>query len=214
MSWLQKRPQVSDPTNFYTVGLNKVILLVGLGNPGDDYELTRHNIGFLTLDDFVDKTDGMENWMLKKDLKCQLSSGRIGDCRIIAIKPTTFMNLSGESVQSVVNFYKISPDNIMVIHDDLDVDFGQIRLRRGGGSAGHNGIKSVSKYIGEEYGRIRIGVGPKNPSRITSESFVLQNFSEDELSQLPNLTREVNAILSEYIYGNQQLPQDTRSFLI
>lgn len=214
MSWLQKRPQVSDPTNFYTVGLNKVILLVGLGNPGDDYVLTRHNIGFLALDDFVEKTDGMEAWVQKKDLKCLLSSGRLGDCRIIAIKPTTFMNLSGEAVQAAINFYKISPDNLMVIHDDLDVDFGQIRLRRGGSSAGHNGIKSVSKHIGEDYGRIRVGIGPKKPTRITSESFVLQNFSDDEQSQLPNLTREVNAILSEYIYGNQHLPQDTRSFLI
>src|SRR5467141_3273634 len=115
MSWLQKRPHVSDPTMFYTVGLNKTILLVGLGNPGKEYELTRHNVGFLCLDEFVDKTDEMEGWIEKKSLKCLLSSGRIGDTRVIAIKPTTFMNLSGEAVQAVINFYKISPEHIAVI---------------------------------------------------------------------------------------------------
>ena len=214
MSLFQNRPQTSDPTNFYTVGLNKTILIVGLGNPGNEYELTRHNAGYICLDDFVEKIEGMEPWVAKKSLKCLISIGKAGESRIIAIKPTTFMNLSGEAVQAVVQFYKIAPDNILVLHDELDVDFGNIRLRQGGSSAGHNGIKSVTQYIGEDYGRIRIGVGPKKPARIKSESFVLQNFSEEEQEQLPNLTREVNAILSEYIYGNQQLPQDTRSFLI
>ena len=213
MAWLQKRPQVSNPTNFYTVGLNKTILLVGLGNPGSEYDLTRHNVGFLAIDDFVAKTDEMEDWVAKKDLKCLLSSGQIGDARVIAIKPTTFMNLSGEAVQAVINFYKISPDHIAVIHDDLDVDFGQIRLRVGGSSAGHNGIKSVTKSIGEAYGRIRIGIGPKEPAEINREDFVLQKFSAEQQAQLPNLTREVHAILSEYIYG-AELPHDTRNFLV
>jgi PTH1 family peptidyl-tRNA hydrolase len=214
MAWLQKRPQVSDPTNFYTVGLNKNILLVGLGNPGAEYQLTRHNVGFLCLDDFVSKTDEMEDWIEKKSLKCLLSSGRTGDKRVIAMKPTTYMNLSGEAVQAVAQFYKIHPDNIVVIHDELDIDFGQIRLRIGGSSAGHNGIKSVTQQLGtEDYGRIRIGVGPKHPARIKSEDFVLQKFSGDQLEQLPNLTREVNAILSEYLYG-EQLPNDTRAFLV
>jgi PTH1 family peptidyl-tRNA hydrolase len=214
MSWLQQRPQTSDPTNFYTVGLNKTILLVGLGNPGEEYELTRHNAGYMALDDFVETSEGMEAWVQKKSLKSMVSMGRAGDSRVIAVKPNTFMNLSGEAVQAVVNFYKIPLDNILVLHDELDIDFGSIRLRQGGSSAGHNGVKSVTQYIGEDYGRIRIGVGPKKPARIKSESFVLQNFSDDQQAQLPNLTREVNAILSEYIYGNQQLPQDTRSFIV
>lgn len=213
MSWLQQRPQTSDPTNYYTVGLNKNILLVGLGNPGKEYEGTRHNAGFICIDEFVSKTDGMEDWMQKKDLKCLLSSGRIGESRVIVIKPTTFMNLSGEAVQAVVNFYKIDPSNIVAIHDELDIDFGQIRLRQGGSSAGHNGIKSVTKHIGEDYGRIRIGVGPKTPARIKSEDFVLQKFSEEQEKQLPNLKREVLAILNEYIYGTG-LPHETRNFLV
>jgi len=213
MAWLQKRPQVSDPVNYYTVGLNKTILLVGLGNPGKEYDTTRHNVGFLCIDNFVGKTDEMEAWMQKKDFKCLLSSGQIGDARVIAIKPTTFMNLSGKAVQAAANFYKINAGHIAVIHDELDIDFGQIRLRVGGSSAGHNGVKSLTQHIGEEYGRIRVGVGPKKPSKIDSTDFVLQKFSKAEQTQLPNLTREVNAILSEYLFG-AELPHDTRSFLV
>jgi peptidyl-tRNA hydrolase, PTH1 family len=213
VAWLQKRPQVSDPQMFYTLGLNKTILLVGLGNPGKDYEMTRHNIGFICIDEFVKKNDEMEDWIVKKDLKCQISSGRLGDTKVIAIKPTTFMNLSGESVQAVSNFYKTHPDSTLVIHDELDIDFGTIRLRVGGSSAGHNGIKSVSQHLGEDYGRVRIGIGPKKPDQMKSEDFVLQKFSEEEQEQLPNLIKEVGAILSEYIYGGG-LPNETRNFIV
>lgn len=213
MSWLQQRPQTSDPTNFYQIGVNKNILLVGLGNPGKQYAGTRHNIGFECLDEFVAKTDEMADWINKKDLKCEVSTGRLGQNRVIAIKPTTFMNLSGEAVAAVCNFYKISADQITVIHDELDVDFGQIRLRTGGSSAGHNGIKSVSQYIGEGYGRIRIGIGPKHPTKMKSEDFVLQKFSDDQAAELGNLKREVLAILNEYIYGTE-LPHETRTFVL
>lgn len=214
MALFQNRPQVSDPTNYYTVGLNKTVLLVGLGNPGKKYDLTRHNVGFLCVDEFVAKTDEMAEWMQKKDLKCLLSSGQVGSLRVLAIKPTTFMNLSGEAVQATCHFYKINPEHVLVVHDELDIDFGQIRLRQGGSDAGHNGIKSVSQHIGKDYGRIRIGVGPKQPADIASEDFVLQKFSTTEQTQLPSLTREVSAIINEYLYGNQQLPHETRSFIV
>lgn len=213
MSLFQRRPQVSDPTNFYTVGLNKTVLLVGLGNPGKEYENTRHNAGFLCIDAFVKKTEEMSDWVAKKDLKSLMSTGQVGENRVIAIKPTTFMNISGEAVQAVTSFYKIHPGQIVVIHDELDIDFGQIRLRIGGSDAGHNGIKSVTQHIGEGYGRVRIGVGPKKPAKIKSEDFVLQAFSKEEQSQLPNLAKEVNAILSEYLFGGE-LPHETRSFLV
>jgi PTH1 family peptidyl-tRNA hydrolase len=213
MAWLQKRPQVSDPTMYYSVGLNKTVILVGLGNPGKTYDLTRHNVGFLCLDTFVSQNDEMAEWIQKKDLKALVSTGRLGDKQVIAMKPTTFMNLSGEAVQAVARFYNIVPADIVVVHDELDIDFGQIRLRTGGSSAGHNGIKSVTQHIDENYGRIRIGVGPKHPARIKSEDFVLQKFSTQEKEQLPNLVREVNSIISEYLFGSG-LPQDTRSFLI
>jgi peptidyl-tRNA hydrolase, PTH1 family len=213
MALFQNRPETSDPTNYYTVGMNKTVLLVGLGNPGEEYKLTRHNVGFICLDDFVSRTEAMEAWQQKKSLKCLMSSGRVGESRVIAIKPTTFMNLSGEAVQAVANFYKIHPDSIVAIHDDIDIDFGQIRLRKGGSSAGHNGIKSITQHISENYGRIRIGVGPVQPAKMKSEDFVLQNFSADEQAQLSNLTKEVNAILSEYIYGSA-LPTETRSYIV
>jgi PTH1 family peptidyl-tRNA hydrolase len=213
MALFQRKPQTSDPKTFYTVGLNKVVLLVGLGNPGKEYGQNRHNVGFMCLDSFVSRSDEMEDWIAKKDLKCLLSSGRIGDARVLAMKPTTFMNLSGESVQAVMNFYKVHENQILVIHDELDIDFGQIRLRIGGSDAGHNGIKSVTQHIGENYGRVRIGIGPKKPDRMKSEDFVLQNFSTEEQAQLPNLKQEVNAVLSEFIYGGQ-LPNETRSFLV
>lgn len=213
MALFQRKPQTSDPKMFYSVGLNKNALLVGLGNVGDEYAGTRHNIGFRCLEEFVAKTNEMAGWIEKKDLKSLVSTGRVGDTRVITIKPTTFMNLSGEAVQAVANFYKIHPDDILVIHDELDIDFGQIRLRKGGSSAGHNGIKSVTRHIGEDYGRVRIGVGPKKPARIKAEDFVLQKFSSEEQPQLPNLYQEVNAILSEYVYGGQ-FPHETRSFLV
>jgi PTH1 family peptidyl-tRNA hydrolase len=196
---------------FYSIGLNKTLLIVGLGNPGKEYDITRHNIGFQSLDYFVSKTEEMSDWLNKKDLKCQLSSGQVGDTRVIAIKPMTFMNLSGEAVQATLNFYKLSLDYVVVVHDDLDIDFGQIRLRMGGSSAGHNGIKSISQLIGEEYNRVRIGIGPK-PVKLNSEDYVLKKFSKSDQEQLDNLDKEVSAILSEYIFGGQAL-NETRSFI-
>ena len=112
-----------------------------------------------------------------------------------------------------MRFYKIHPENIIVIHDELDIDFGQIRTRLGGSSAGHNGLKSIIEHMGEDFGRARIGIGPKKPTRISGADFVLQRFSEDEQAQLPNLFRESNAIISEYIYS-ETLLAETRNFLI
>ena len=198
---------------YYTVGMQKTVLIVGLGNPGKEYDGTRHNIGFVCLDDFVKRQDEIGEWAEKKSLKCWLASGQIGQTRVICIKPTAFMNNSGEAVQATMAFYKLASEAVVVIHDELDIPFGQIRTRLGGSSAGHNGIKSVSQHIGEEYGRVRIGVGPKKPAQIDSADFVLQKFSDKEQKDLRGLTREVSAILSEYTYGGN-LIAETRSFLI
>jgi len=212
MALFQRKPQTSDPKTFYTIGLNKTVLLVGLGNPGKEYELTRHNAGFICLDDFVAQSEGMEEWINKKDFKCLMSVGMVGHTRVVAIKPQTFMNLSSESVQAVAGFYKINPADILVVHDEIDIDFGQVRLRMGGSSAGHNGVKSLIQHLGEDFGRVRIGVGPK-PEKIDSEKFVLQRFSEAEQGQLANLKREVTAVISEYVFGGQ-LPHETRNFIV
>ena len=214
MALFQRRPQTSDPTNFYTVGLNKSVLIAGLGNPGEKYEGTRHNAGFICLDEFVAKTEEMSDWVDNKKLKCHLSRGQINGLGVLAVKPMTFMNDSGQAIEAVSRFYKVHPDQTLVIHDELDIDFGQIRLRVGGSDAGHNGIKSVSQHIGTDYGRMRVGIGPKRPPEIDSIDFVLQKFSKDEQTNLPNMAREVTAIISEYLYGEQQLPHETRSFLV
>lgn len=212
MAFLQRRPQVSDPVNYYTVGLNKTLLIVGLGNIGSKYDGTRHNIGFAAVEAFA-ASSGLGSWTDKKDLKCQLASGQIGESRVIVIKPTTLMNLSGDAVQAVSHFYKIPPQNIIVVHDELDIDFGQIRTRVGGSAAGHNGIKSVSQQLGDEnYGRIRIGIGPKAPPQIDSADFVLQPFSKSEEAHMPALLQEATAIISEFAYGSP-LQAETRSFL-
>ena len=212
MSLFTNRPQSSDPVNYVTLGLNKTLLIVGLGNIGKEYDGTRHNVGFACVDEFVRKND-LGGWTEKKDLKCHLASGQLGETRVIVIKPTTLMNLSGEAVLAVAQFYKIPPQLIIVVHDELDIDFGQIRTRIGGSSAGHNGIKSVTNLLGDEnYGRVRIGIGPKKPTQMDSADFVLQKFSAKEQKNMPALIKEVTAILSERIYGNQ-LATETRSFI-
>lgn len=213
MALFQRRPQIADPVNFFSSGLHKTVLIAGLGNPGNEYDLTRHNIGFDCLDDFATSND-FDPWMHKKDLKCHFSSHQFGDTRCIIVKPTTFMNLSGEAVQAVAQFYKVHPDQVAVVHDELDVDFGLIRTRKGGSAAGHNGIKSITQHLGEQYGRVRIGIGPKTPEQIDSADFVLQKFNKDEQAQLPQLKREVTALLSEFVYSGGELPADTRNFLL
>src|SRR5579859_1962569 len=209
MALFKRRPQLGSTIQYYTLGQNKTVLIVGLGNPGKEYAGTRHNIGFMCLDAFAAAND-FGPWIDKKDFKCHLTTAMLGDTRTILIKPTTFMNLSGEAVQAVAHFYKIPAEKMVVVHDELDEPFGQIRLRTGGSSAGHNGLKSIIAQVGEDFGRVRIGIGPKHPAQIDSADFVLAPFSKTEQGELKNLTRETNAILSEYAYGDGQLPQETR----
>lgn len=213
MALFQRSTQTSSVSPYYTIGQQKTVLLVGLGNVGQEYTLTRHNVGFICLEAFVEAHHEMSGWQEKKDMKCQLAKGQLGDTQVIAIKPTTYMNLSGHAVQLISNFYKITADKILVIHDELDIPFGQIRTRLGGGSAGHNGIKSVTSTIGAEYGRIRIGIGPKQPAEIDSADFVLQRFSSEEQKHLTDLTRETDVLVTEYVYAGQ-LPHDTRQFIL
>jgi len=213
MALFQNRPQAGDTIQFYTLGQNKTIILVGLGNIGKQYEKTRHNIGFAVLDAFVTAND-FPAWIEKKDLKCHLTTHTIGGVRVIAVKPTTFMNNSGEAVQAVAAFYKVPADKVTAIYDELDINFGQIRTRIGGSAAGHNGVKSVTQHIGENYGRVRIGIGPKDPPQIDSADFVLARFAKDQEAQMNNLLKEATAVLSEYIYGGNELMAETRSFIV
>ncbi|NBW29535.1 aminoacyl-tRNA hydrolase [bacterium] len=214
MALFQRRAPIVNNYKIDSLGLNKTILLIGLGNVGDEFDKTRHNIGFRALDFFVENFEEMSEWSNKGTLKCQISIGKLGDKRIIAMKPTTFMNNSGDAVSKVKSFYKIENSNIIAVHDEMDINFGQIRIRSGGSSAGHNGIKSITEKLGtENYGRIRIGIGPKEPKQIETADFVLQKFSENENTQLNNLYKEVNALLIEHIYSSNLLKEETRTFI-
>ena len=212
MALFQKRPQASDSIQFYTLGQNKTVLIVGLGNIGKEYDNTRHNIGFAAIDHFA-KTNDFPSWIEKKDLKCHLASHMIGDTRVILIKPTTFMNLSGEAVQATAAFYKIPLEKIVAVYDELDIQFGQIRTRIGGSAAGHNGVKSLTQHIGEGYGRVRIGIGPKVHTQQDSADFVLSRFSKEQEAEMESLLKETDAILSEFVYGGE-LFAETRSFIV
>ena len=150
-----------------------MILFVGLGNPGDRYENNRHNIGFQVIDALVDHY-GARN-ISKNTFHGELLKSN----ELLFLKPTTYMNLSGKSLQAVKNFYKIELDHIIVIHDDLDLPFGALRFKKGGGSGGHNGLKSIDSMIGKEYIRVRLGIGkPLHKSQVAD--YVLHDFSPDE----------------------------------
>ena len=142
MALFQKKPVVESVMPLYSLSSNKTILIVGLGNIGAEYEGTRHNIGFAALDAFAESND-FPAWVNKKDLKAEITQATLGDTRVILAKPTTFMNESGQAVQAIANFYKIGAEHIIVVHDELDIDFGQIRCRVGGGAAGNNGQRRL-----------------------------------------------------------------------
>lgn len=177
-------------------------LLVGLGNIGDKYCFTRHNVGFMV----VDKLAIDRNVSLKEDkrLKCFLGKYKHGSEDIMLIKPTTFMNLSGDAVQLVMNYYKISVQDVLIVYDDLSLELGKVRFRANGSDGGHNGIKSVIKCAGtSNVARLKVGIGPQ-PS-IPSETFVLQNFNKEQLETLkPVLKISVEAVEYYFVNGMQK----------
>lgn len=213
MALFQKKPIVESSAPLYQLGLETTLLIVGLGNIGKEYVGTRHNIGFEVLDNFASK-QAFDPWISKKELKCALTSKTIGSSRVILIKPTTYMNNSGEAMQAVQHFYRIPADKTLVVHDELDINFGQIRLRVGGSDAGNNGLKSIIQHGGEDTKRMRIGIGPKKPQQMDSADFVLAKFSKTEEKHLPHLLQETNSILSEFSHGKGDLPHETRTFIL
>jgi PTH1 family peptidyl-tRNA hydrolase len=213
MALFARRPQQTNISSLYTVGLNNTIAVIGLGNIGKDYELSRHNIGFNCVDNFASVSE-FPGWVLKKDLKAEVSVKTLGDSRVILMKPTTLMNLSGNAVNELVQYYKIPATNILVVHDELDIQFGKIRSKQGGSSAGHNGIQSIIDSIGTDFSRLRIGIGPKKPEQIDSADFVLQKFSPKELKHMNALFLETTSMINEYIFGDHSLLGETRSFII
>lgn len=167
-----------------------MILIVGLGNPTPKYENTRHNVGFMLID------------LLKSSNFTDISSAKFqGElCKysnLLLLKPTTFMNLSGNSVKAVNDFYK--PDRIIVIHDDLDLEFGAVKFKKGGSSGGHNGIKSIDGLIGNDYERVRIGIGRSKHANESSANFVLGEFSEAEKKPLAEILTHCKEAVLELV---------------
>jgi len=155
-------------------------LFVGLGNPGPQYENTRHNIGFKVIDKLVDDFGARDISKTSFHAKLYRSTNAL------FLKPTTFMNLSGKSVQPVKQFFKVDLEDVIVIHDDIDLPFGAVRFKRGGGHGGHNGLKSLDASITKEYLRVRVGVGkPEHKSQVAD--YVLHDFSDEEMQKLPQL---------------------------
>jgi len=164
-------------------------LIIGLGNPGLKYQITRHNSGFLAVDEIA---VGHNIPIQLKGFDSRYGKGRIGDIPILLVKPTTFMNISGIAVKKIVDYFKIDIQDIIVIHDDIDLPFRTIRLKAGGGHAGHKGLISIiDSLVNPEFSRVRIGIG-RPFDKLTVESYVLEEFVEDELRLLPEITKTVS----------------------
>ncbi len=161
-------------------------LFIGLGNPGSKYSQNRHNIGFMALDRIAESE--FSPW--KSKFQGQVAEGRIGREKIILLKPATFMNLSGQSVGEAMRFYKLTPDDTTVFHDELDLAPGKVRLKTGGGHAGHNGLRSLHQHIGPEYHRVRLGIGhPGHKDKVAR--YVLHDFAKAEAGWLDDLLRGI-----------------------
>lgn len=160
-----------------------MLLLVGLGNPGEGYAGNRHNIGFMAVDEIV-RRHSFQPFRAK--FKGELAEGRVGREKVLALKPMTYMNESGRSVLAAASFYKIPPEDILVIHDELDLAAGKLRLKTGGGHAGHNGLRSIHAHIGDKYRRLRLGIGhPGDKAKVTGH--VLKDFAKADSDWLEPL---------------------------
>jgi peptidyl-tRNA hydrolase, PTH1 family len=162
-------------------------LIVGLGNPGARYERNRHNIGFMAADAIV-RRHGFGP--ARDKFQGRIAEGTVGGERIYVLRPQTFMNDSGDSVGAASRFYKIAPEEIAVIYDEIDLAPGKLRVKRGGGSAGHNGIRSIDAAIGEDYWRVRLGVGHPGVKELV-QPYVLQNFDAEEMGWVAPLVDAV-----------------------
>ena len=166
-----------------------VQLWVGLGNPGAQYALHRHNVGFMAVDTIAEVHDF---GAVQKKFSGWLQEGRIGGARVLLLKPATFMNESGRAVSEALRFYKLEPDALTVFHDELDLAPFKVKVKQGGGTAGHNGLRSIDQHIGPDFRRVRIGIGhPGHKDRVTS--YVLGNYAKAEMDPLADLLGAVSA---------------------
>ena len=163
-------------------------LIAGLGNPDDKYKFTRHNAGFIVLDYLA--TQWGFDFKFESKFNAQIAKINHNNEPILLVKPYTYMNLSGSAIQPAMNFYKIPPEEILIVYDDIDLHLGQMRFRAKGSAGGHNGIKSIINSLGgnQKFDRLKIGIGPQPP--IPSEAFVLQNFTPEQLTELKEILKK------------------------
>ena len=182
-----------------------MLLLVGLGNPGSNYTNTRHNIGFKIIDAI---NLHFKLSKQKPKFKGLLTTGSIESKKIYAIKPLTFMNNSGMCIRELLEYFKINVEDVVVFHDDLDVDLGKVKVKFGGSSAGHNGVASIDKFIGKDYSRVRIGIG-RPESKISVSDFVLNDFNQEEQDELEKTTTNIIGSLNILIDKKLELFSST-----
>lgn len=170
-------------------------LIAGLGNPGKKHRKNRHNIGFMAVDRLAEE-NGIA--MSRAQSKAVVGNGRIAGKPVILAKPQTYMNRSGDSIGPLVNYYRIPLQNVLIIYDELDLPFGALRLRQGGGSGGHNGMKSIINHLGQDFPRMRLGIG-RPPGRMEAADFVLTDFRGQEVEVADALLNEATAAVETYL---------------
>jgi PTH1 family peptidyl-tRNA hydrolase len=176
-------------------------LIIGLGNPGKQYALTRHNIGFMALDLFAAGL-GVSQW--NEEHKAQTAKVKLDGEQVLLVKPQTYMNLSGTSVQALMTFYKIPLEKILVVQDDIDQPFGGMRFHKNRGHGGHNGIRNISELMGSDYARLKLGVGRPLHPEMNVADYVLQKFSSEEQSKMPDFLNKAGDAIESFIFDGIQ----------
>jgi len=177
-------------------------LLIGLGNLGLEYEATRHNFGFLLLDQIIEEYRFTK---IGKKFSSEVFSGEISGHKIIALKPQTYMNNSGLAALPAMQFYKITPENIIAFHDEIDLAFGKIKVKLGGGNAGHNGLKSLDENIGKNYWRLRLGVGRPENKNFEIADYVLSKFTNEELEAVFAINKKISSLMPLLLANKSEL---------
>jgi peptidyl-tRNA hydrolase, PTH1 family len=186
-------------------------LVVGLGNPGSEYERTRHNVGQMVLDELASRTKGSfkrhRSGARVAEVRLGVLPGGAPGPRVVLAAPTSYMNLSGGPVAGLANYFDVDLERVVVVHDELDIDFGAVRLKRGGGEGGHNGLRSVSKSLGDKnYARVRVGIG-RPPGRQDPADFVLKEFSSTEKKDLPFLLMDAADAVEKLVVDGLEAAQ-------
>ena len=189
---------LSLPDSCYDQHMKPSLLIVGLGNPGKNYAKTRHNLGFMAMD-ILGERFGQKDWEDKQKFTAQVCEARVSAIPVLLMKPQTFMNLSGPAIRKAVDFYKLNPkEQVLVVSDDIDLPLGTARLRMRGSAGTHNGLKSVVEQFGEEFPRLKLGIGPK-PERVDLAAWVVSAIEDEEMTALRPIFEVLPETVTKFI---------------